>query len=86
MPVHYQGNGHYITRGGGGEGEEEGRRFNLSNPLRLCDILIICLYWQSIFVVPHLHSVSNDITTNNQWSLRSKIWLFHDVVKYQICL
>ena len=42
-PVHYQGNGHYITRGGGG-GEEEGRRFNLSNPLRLCNILIIRLY------------------------------------------
>ena len=28
----------------GGGGEEEGRRFNLSNPLRLCNILIIRLY------------------------------------------
>ena len=67
-------------------GEEEGRRFNLSNPLRLCEILIIRPYGQSIFMVPHLYSASNDIITNNQWSLRSKIWLFHDVVKYQICL
>ena len=33
----------YYREGGGG-GEEEGPRFNLSYPLRLCDILIIRLY------------------------------------------
>ena len=45
------------VRGGGGGG---GRRYNLSDPLWLCDILIICSYWQSIFIVPHLYSISND--------------------------
>ena len=44
MSVHYQGNGHYITVRVGGGGEEEGPRFNLSYPQRLCNILIIRLY------------------------------------------